>query len=55
MFEDFEKTEFLLTITYGNGSVETINTIGISDIPEVRDCTMPEEVTINGVVYRRVK
>lgn len=55
MFEDFEKAEFILTITHEDGTVEKVETVGIGDVPELKDCTMPDEVTINGIVYRRVK
>lgn len=50
---DFEEREFDLVITDTEGKSCVIHNCKLSDIPEIRDIELPNEVTINSILYRR--
>lgn len=51
---DFEEREFDLVITDTEGKSCVIHNCKLSDIPEINDIELPNEVIINGTLYRRV-
>ena len=50
---DFEEREFDLVITDTEGKSCVIHDCKLSNIPEIKGFELPNEVTINGILYRR--